>query len=379
MRTLIEENNRYASTLHDEQIRAKEALRLDEVKRFADDIGYKARSQRIEELKEDAEEKKGKLEEAEKEVTKKQNRVNLLRSRLGNESLAAQKVNELLGGYFEQRSLSLEAVRDGGDSTCKFRIVRNEGQQVELAYNLSEGERNLIAFCYFIAKLKDAETQDVKPIIWVDDPVSSLDSNHMFFVSSLIDEEVVRLDAYEQLFVATHSLDFLRCLKYISKDYRGKDKEKLREFFIVRREGETSTIEPMPTHMKKHISEFNYLFEQIYRCAYSDENNDSDIFYNFGNNARKFLEIFLYYMYPDASDLKTKVDRFFGDDKLHHAMTYRINNEYSHGNIERGPSPIDGGCELQMRGEARAILERIKQANPDQYDALERSIEGKNS
>ena len=33
-----------------------------------------------------------------------------------------------------------------------------------------------------LEKLEDVETKGSKPIIWIDDPISSLDSNHIFFV-----------------------------------------------------------------------------------------------------------------------------------------------------------------------------------------------------
>jgi len=64
-----------------------------------------------------------------------------------------------------------------------------------------------------MAKLEDIETKGSKPIIWIDDPISSLDSNHIFFVYSLINSEIVAKDDFEQLFVSTHNLDFLKYLK----------------------------------------------------------------------------------------------------------------------------------------------------------------------
>lgn len=88
------------------------------------------------------------------------------------------------------------------------------------AFHLSEGECSLIAFCYFMAKLDDIETKGNQPIIWIDDPISSLDANHIFFVYSLINAEIVtpekykdggeikERDRFKQLFISTHNLDF---------------------------------------------------------------------------------------------------------------------------------------------------------------------------
>ena len=107
------------------------------------------------------------------------------------------------------------------------------------AYHLSEGECSLLAFCYFLAKLDDIDTKDTKPIIWIDDPVSSLDGNHIFFLFSLLNAEIVSSGRFEQLFVSTHSLEFLKYLKklngkYVDKDGKLKDYQK--GYFVVIRQ-----------------------------------------------------------------------------------------------------------------------------------------------
>lgn len=97
-----------------------------------------------------------------------------------------------------------------------FEVLRDD----KIAYNLSEGECNLLAFCYFIAKLEETETKDSNPIIWIDDPISSLDSNHIFFVYSLIKAKIVDNGAFKQLFVSTHNLNFLKYLKRLNAGYK---------------------------------------------------------------------------------------------------------------------------------------------------------------
>ena len=124
------------------------------------------------------------------------------------------------------------------------------------AYNLSEGERNLVAFAYFVTKLEDVHTKSTKPIIWIDDPISSLDSNHIFFIFSLIDQHVVAKEQWTQFFISTHNLDFLRYLKRL---HSGKQ----RTWFLIERQGDQSCLRSMPKYMKDHVTEFNYLFHQI--------------------------------------------------------------------------------------------------------------------
>src|SRR5690606_21773165 len=122
---------------------------------------------------------------------------------MNDEEKGAIKVNEYLNNFFGHDFLTLKALEkidQVGDKKVRFEIVRN-GKK---AHHLSEGECSLISFCYFMAKLEDIETKNSKPIIWIDDPISSLDGNHIFFVYSLINSEMVTKQMYAQLFISTH-------------------------------------------------------------------------------------------------------------------------------------------------------------------------------
>ena len=78
----------------------------------------------------------------------------------------------------------------------------------------------------------DMELQD-NLVIWIDDPISSLDGNHVFFVYSLIRAEIVTTKNYGQLFISTHNLNFLKYLRRIT----GKDKDKNVRYFLINRRG----------------------------------------------------------------------------------------------------------------------------------------------
>ena len=104
-----------------------------------------------------------------------------------NEEEGARRVNEILQNYFGHRFIELRAVKSEKEEGIYFDVFRQDKK----AYNLSEGERNLVAFAYFVARLDDIDTVSEKPIIWIDDPISSLDANHVFFIFSLIDQQIV--------------------------------------------------------------------------------------------------------------------------------------------------------------------------------------------
>jgi wobble nucleotide-excising tRNase len=366
-----------SSTLRQRQIVASLDLRLHEVFSFMNDIKYHYKMKIIEKLKAKKEIEQNSLDEVKVNVDKAISHISNLKSQLKDESKGADKVNEYLSGFFGHQYLSLRSVQECNEdgTTCyRFQVTRSGN----IAFHLSEGECSLISFCYFMAKLSDIDTKGQKPIIWIDDPISSLDSNHIFFIYSLINAEIEKAKKYSQLFISTHNLDFLKYLKRISRDYKGSGatKVKIREFFLIERTGEWSRILPMPDYMKTYTTEFNYLFHQIYKCAKSEMVDDTNYqdFYNFGNNARKFMEIYLHYKYPNGHEGDNKLLNFFGQDNIPTLLTERINNEYSHlvGTFERGATPMEVP---EMKSVADLILNTIKEKDLEQYNAFLRSID----
>lgn len=360
-------SNNFSSELADKKIEAQKLLRLREVSDFLDIIDYSRQITEIGKLKIEETTAKTNKETKENEIEEKEDEIKAKNRLLNDEEKGALKVNEYLNDFFGHGSLELRAIEENGDEEkskqIRFQVIRDGNE----AHHLSEGECSLLAFCYFMAKLEDVETKGSKPIIWIDDPISSLDGNHIFFIYSLIKSEIVEKALFEQLFVSTHNLDFLKYLKRLNKGYECA-------YFLINRKDKTSDILAMPKYLKEFITEFNFLFEQIYKCSKIDHVDDSNytLFYNFGNNSRKFLEIFLYYKYPDSGKDIEKMKKFFGDESIPSILTERVNNEYSHlsGAFERGSTPIEVP---EMKKTAELIITKLK-SDRDQYEALLKSI-----
>ncbi|EPI8607221.1 AAA family ATPase [Campylobacter coli] len=393
---LCKENDEYTNKLSTNQDEAREKLRLNEVAKFAKDSDCFAIQDEIQNLKQN-------INTLEKSIATQNNKIDLLESRiekykekLSNLETSTSNINKYLKSYFGHNMLELKVKKDDkGQLNGEFEILRN-GKQ---AKNLSEGECSLVAFCYFVASLEDAKTKDKNPIIWIDDPISSLDNNHIFFIFSVIENEIVRKNSFEQFFISTHNLDFLKYIKRLkkSKSKQSKNDEKEYDFpqyyFIeksVKESMETSEVKKLPKCLEKYTTEFNYLFEQIYKFKNIDGINDEDLktslVYNFGNNLRKFLEIYLFFKYPNNFESLDKelIERFFNDtyqsdriDENHQKMVAsiinRYQNEYSHLReiLSRGMQPIDIEESKKI---AEFILKTIKQNDKQQYKALVKSI-----
>lgn len=110
-----------------------------------------------------------------------------------------------------------------------YEVVRPDGT---IADNLSDGERNFIAFLYFyhlVHGSHDDTTVSKDKIVVIDDPVSSMDSGVLFIVSTMVREMVgvcfnnveyrdqereVQGDYIKQIFVLTHNVYFHREITY---------------------------------------------------------------------------------------------------------------------------------------------------------------------
>lgn len=358
--------NDFSKSLANEQAEAKKLLRLREVSDFMATIQYSSVLTRIQKLKTTSDTKAQNKKTIEDKIKQQKAKIEDKERLMKDEEKGALKVNEYLNNFFGHDFLTLQA-KEETDKKIRFEIVRN-GKK---AHHLSEGECSLIAFCYFMAKLEDVETKGSKPIIWIDDPISSLDSNHIFFVYSLINAEIIAKHEFEQIFISTHNLDFL---KYLKRLPNASNKSHC-SYFLISREKENSRIILMPRYLKDYVTEFNFLFHQIYMCstADADDENQHNLFYNFANNTRKFLEAFLYYKYPNAIGNDDKLIKFFGDNRQASTMTDRINNEFSHleGLFERSMTPIDIP---EMKKTATFILNKIKEKDNEQYEALLLSV-----
>lgn len=376
MDALVLKNNEYSENLNSAISQAQEELRLLEVKKFIERTEYRSQINQLEDKNEDCLKTVSSFSEVQELILKKEKRIEELSRQLKNEEEGARKVNFYLQNYFGHQDLTLRTVEEERDSEKKIRFNIERGGK--LAHHLSEGECSLISFCYFMAKLDDIHTAGRKPIIFIDDPISSLDSNHIFFVYSLINGELFQKNRFEQIFISTHNLDFLKYLKRL-KFTRNEN-----EHFLINRYRDFSTIIPMPRYLKDYVTEFNYLFDQIYKCATVDIASDDNhyLFYNFGNNARKFLEALLFYKYPSRIDGQAnnassrRLLKYFGDDNQSATLTDRVNNELSHLEevMDRGMRPIDVP---EIKKVAQFILDKMKENDPDQYEALLESIGAK--
>lgn len=127
-----------------------------------------------------------------------------------------------------------------------YQIQREDGSIAETT--LSEGEITFITFLYFLQLSKGGVSEDTvndERILVIDDPISSLDSNVLFVVSTLIKEIIKEIKSdsgnIKQLILLTHNVYFHKEVSFI--DGRTKCCGKT-NYWILRKNESTTGIQP---------------------------------------------------------------------------------------------------------------------------------------
>lgn len=106
-----------------------------------------------------------------------------------------------------------------------FYRVSRASDQGNAFHSLSEGEKTVISFLYFIELCKGQKTADAVPqtkVVVIDDPISSLSHLYVFNVGQLIKRYFINDQSYAQVLVLTHSLYFFYELTHTNKEKRAE-------------------------------------------------------------------------------------------------------------------------------------------------------------
>ena len=264
-------------------------------------------------------------------------------------------INELLQAYFGHSSVQISVT-----GQKRYQILRDGA----VAKNLSEGEQTAICFSYFITRVIDGRHPLADTVVVIDDPISSLDSGHLFNTYALIK---TKLAGARQLFMLTHSFEFFILLRvwleHLKQDTRGL-------YLLRRAEQGNSRIEELPAVLRKFRSEYHYLFQKLY--AY-DQSNATDVELDLGmpNIVRRFLEAFAGVMIPLSSGLQGKMERLFKDE-VERERVFKFINDFSHNTTMIRSLTIPDTSEC--RSVVRSCLAAVKNRDAQYYKDLEDEV-----
>jgi wobble nucleotide-excising tRNase len=312
------------------------------------------------------------LKEAEKKIIEEE--ILKIKEQLNETVKGAGKVNEYLKIFFGKDDIKIEPTPDK-----KFKLLRGN----DVAKNLSEGEKTSISFAYFATKLEEQNNKILDSIVYIDDPISSLDSNHLFNIYSFIKNmfyettrdqngSKIHVCKCKQLFISTHSFEFYNLIYDWFNDT--KKNQTPHEYFIVERtKNETkneSKLKESNHLIHKYKSEYVYLFFIIYNFSLNPSDNFENL-YNLPNILRRFVETYLNFKYLSSKNIEESIDSFI-TNSIERERARKFMHYYSHSlTTDKFMKFADLAECIDV---VKIILESVKSNDKTHFDSLVSSL-----
>lgn len=217
------------------------------------------------------------------------------RERKANTSLAISSINNALNYvFFTNNRLSIE-LRD------ERYYLKSNGKDV-IPKNVSLGERNIVALCYFFTQImanqEISKMYKNEKLIIIDDPVSSFDFENKVGIMSFLRYQISRIitgNNYSKVLILSHDLttvfDLKKAIEEICKSTKGDVHISTTSYSVL------ELFEKGLISFTKSRSEYGELLQMTYRYANGEaENNNITI----GNSMRRVLEAFSTFTYKKS-------------------------------------------------------------------------------
>lgn len=228
---------------------------------------------------------KDKISSINSQIASSEEEEERLRQSVSNSLHVARRINSLLKGMgFSRFSLESSEQVPGG-----YQIVRSDGSLA--VGTLSEGERSFIAFAYFWESLSGVTSAGgtlEHCVAVIDDPISSLDSDSLFMVSSFIRTEAARIEAGEspvkQLIILTHNRQF-----HYESSYSGNGDSKQRRYYRILKRLDKPSIVVADGLQSRVRGSYSSLWQSVVDAATGDALDES-VPAGLENIARRIVE-----------------------------------------------------------------------------------------
>lgn len=252
---------------------------------------------------------------------------------------SAQPTVDEINGILASFGFTNFKLATAGSRNEQYKIERPDGS--DAAKTLSDGERGFLTFLYFYHLIKGSLSESgttTDRVIVFDDPVSSLDSDVLFIVSTLIkgviDQAKTGKGQIKQVFVLTHNIYFHKEVSF-NKDRDPKKCRKDETFWIVRKQDGVSKITSY---------EYNPI-KTSYELLWADVRDPGRSKVTIQNTLRRIIEN--YFIILGNQNKDAIIAKFTGRDKQVCATLFSWMNDGSHG-IQDDLSIVVDDAQIEM-------------------------------
>lgn len=230
-----------------------------------------------------------------------------------DESYAAEEINkklERLGSH----QFKLVLVDD--EQKGQYIIENLDGTRRNIE-TLSTGEKNIVAFLWFISDLNNPEKNSSKEkIIVFDDPMNSNDDSVQYLIILQLQKLLKNLSQSEQIFILTHNIHFYLNVRY--KWWRGSRSqlEKKNTLHIFKVDGRSS-FRTVSSEDDDLMTSYQALWNELH-WLYEQQKPDFML-----NPIRRIMETYLKFNKINSSDFYEDFDEI---EKLFNVNSHSIDD-----------------------------------------------------
>lgn len=210
-----------------------------------------------------------------------------------------------------------------------YRLRRgHEPEKAEVFKSLSEGEKTIISFLYFIESCVSSLTPEtVNPenkLIVIDDPISSLSHNYIYEVAALIRRKIIKENAAKHIVILTHNMFFFQ--EMLLNNGRLHDKKSAPDNWSLLRIVKSDYSKCMPLSMHEMLNEYQALWQTL-----KDVRDDKTQAVVLFNTMRNILEYYFSFACKNEK-LKEALESLAAEhsDAGEYDSFYRAINRHSH-------------------------------------------------
>lgn len=257
----ISENNQFGENLSENIGKAKEQIKFHLVYRQCEDFNYEVEKNKLENLKTLIPD----LAEINKNVDDKNKEIRDLKNLQKDTSKIVNLINKRLKKS-GKKDLELVKVENNGVETYQ---ILDENNQTRSIRQISTGEKNIIAFLYFLYSLEDVENEHNKQkVIIFDDPMNSNDDTMQYLIITEL-QKILKDTEKNELgqdmdtkfkndikVIMTHNNHFYLNVKYGIKNYNNN-------YFYHFRKGDKTAIKLLTSEKDDFKTNYEQLWQEL--------------------------------------------------------------------------------------------------------------------
>ena len=259
----------------------------------------------------------------ESEIIEQRKELKQLQEKIKNPEIIIKNINEKISKS-GKKNLELKYIESGKH----YKIINKDGSTRNIQ-EISTGEKNIIAFLYFIGSLDSPELETGKPkIIVLDDPMNSNDDTMQYLIISEIEKLYSRKNLFKHFILLTHNSHFYLKVTFGRRVRRdGKNPYEMDNFVRMINDGNLTSFKYLKHKNEDFTTQYGSLWKEL-KFLYDNDKKDfmcntirriieTEVMFN-GVSGNKDAESKMLFNtnshYTEIGDLETDINGYSRED-----------------------------------------------------------------